>query len=521
MRVGFLGNANNYPFMLARAFRRAGHDVLFVVDRTTLLDRPENRYSDVGPPYPTWIHDASNLPAAWSFHKPGPELRSVIESLRSCDAVVLNQAGLALAPWIERPHIGFLTGADLTVLANTAYGKDAEGYRGTERAALELLIASQREGIRSSVALSYFYPGVIPIGDALLAEIGIDEDRRLFSPMSDTDYIPFSPPPNNEILRVFCPARLCWIRKPGEPVTEDYKGTDILLRGLARFVATTGRRLDIRLPRKGKDLEAAKTLVTELGLDPLVQWFEPMSQAAVLLEYAEADIVFDQLGKSIIGMSGMDALAVGRPVIANGRPEVVERFLGQPFAVLQASTPDEITEQLLALSTLDAREAAGKAARAFVVEHCSSDRAAKVCASRFGELLANEAALRIWREDFMAGKEALLNEHAERLSSLAETLSQRELVVHEREAGYAARMQAALEREGSSTRVEAALTARTETLTLREQAFAGREQTLAAQEYALTNRERTLADEVSYYRSLPFFKQALQFKAWWRQRKAE
>ena len=41
MKIGFLGNANNYPFMLARALKRAGHDVRFVVDRKNLLDRPD------------------------------------------------------------------------------------------------------------------------------------------------------------------------------------------------------------------------------------------------------------------------------------------------------------------------------------------------------------------------------------------------------------------------------------------------------------------------------------------------
>ena len=33
LRIGFSGNQNNSPFMLARALRTAGHDVRFLVDR--------------------------------------------------------------------------------------------------------------------------------------------------------------------------------------------------------------------------------------------------------------------------------------------------------------------------------------------------------------------------------------------------------------------------------------------------------------------------------------------------------
>lgn len=52
MKIGFIGNANNYPFMIARAMRKMGHEVLFIVDRdkSEPLNRPENRYDDIGPP---------------------------------------------------------------------------------------------------------------------------------------------------------------------------------------------------------------------------------------------------------------------------------------------------------------------------------------------------------------------------------------------------------------------------------------------------------------------------------------
>ena len=505
MKIGFLGNANNYPFMLARALRRAGHEVHFIVDRKGALDRPENRYHDVGPPYPDWIEDASDLPEAWSFHRPSPALDRVIGRLNECDAVVLNQAGPALAPWIDRPHIALLTGADLQFLANWSYLENARGYRPSEQLALKYLVASQREGIRTALAVSYFHPGLMPSGDALLAEIGVEDERRQFWHMSDADYIQAAPPPDHDVLRIFCPARICWIRKSSDPMTEDYKGSDIMLRGLALFVQKTGAKLDIRLPEKGKDVAVAKELVRELGLEPLVTWFAPMSQASVIHEYAEADIIFDQLGKSILGMSGMDALAVGRPVIANGRPDVFKRFLDSPLPVLQARTPEEVSAQLVAMSTPEARRAAGERARAFILAHGSSDQAAKMCLAAFRRVLEDATALEHWRADCEAGREELLNQHAERLSELAADLSRRELEVQERETTFEGRMKMLAERETGVSRMEAELTRRAEASMKREE--------------TITKREETLAEEAAYYRGLPLFKQTLQFRAWLRRRK--
>jgi hypothetical protein len=54
MKIGFLGNANNYPLVLTRALRHLGHDIVFILmlGQDHRLDRPENRYPDLGPPYP-------------------------------------------------------------------------------------------------------------------------------------------------------------------------------------------------------------------------------------------------------------------------------------------------------------------------------------------------------------------------------------------------------------------------------------------------------------------------------------
>src|SRR5512139_4058359 len=117
MKIGFLGNANNSPFILARALRRLGHEVVFLImfDESCPLDRPEKRYPEVTLPYPDWIHDVSVLDLWNHGSRPRFEERA-IELLQQCDLVVLNGYGICLAPKIERPAIAFLTGTDLLSL---------------------------------------------------------------------------------------------------------------------------------------------------------------------------------------------------------------------------------------------------------------------------------------------------------------------------------------------------------------------------------------------------------------------
>ena len=124
-------------------------------------------------------------------------------------------------------------------------------------------------------------------------------------------------------------------------------------------------------------------LVEEEGIASQVTWADEMTQQEVLKEYRSADIVFDQLGKGMISMGCLDAMATGRPVIANGRPGIVETLVGAPAPVCQAETPEEVCAQLLRLVPDRAeRERVGFLSRRYVETYFSADRAAKTCLER-------------------------------------------------------------------------------------------------------------------------------------------
>src|SRR4030042_1524614 len=120
MKIGFLGNANNYPVMLARAIKSLGHDVVFVVDSVSPLNRPENRYQEITLPYPSWVVDCSPLDL-WQYPDESPITEKVIQILKDCDSLVLNEFGLSLWDRVNRPAFALLTGTDLEVLADPQY----------------------------------------------------------------------------------------------------------------------------------------------------------------------------------------------------------------------------------------------------------------------------------------------------------------------------------------------------------------------------------------------------------------
>ena len=385
MRIGFYGNSGNYPLMLARALRRLGHEVLFTLSNEAQLDRPENRYAELGPPYPEWIRDFSPM---WKTYFPTPWRRQCVRLLRTCDLVVLSHIGPSLAADIGRPAIALLTGIDVLYFANPEAVRlmTEETHRQPDWIATPLklatfaeLVRNQRAGIGGALLVTHFARGLVPEGDRILDEIGIGDSRRMMMLMTETDRVAYAPPPNNARVRAFCAARLNWKRPVPPGLAElDYKGSDVMIRGIGLFVREHGPCLDVRLVRKGLHLAETVELIREEGFANQVTWLGEMSQEAVLREFAEADILFDQLDRSVVAMAGLDGMATGRPVIANGRPEWTQAAIGAPSPICQARTPQEVADQLRRL-VVDAAERGrvGMASRRYVEEYFSADAAAR------------------------------------------------------------------------------------------------------------------------------------------------
>ena len=359
MKIGFLGNMNNYPFQLARGFKKLGHKIIFLVNDTVPLHRPENRFHDVSFPYPGWIIDVGRL-SETDCVVPNDRRDKIVDYLSKCDFVVLNQLGPSLAHLIKRPSVLLLTGSDLEYYASwkTLSGLfpgwdyignplDSPSYE-INKMVWYSLIRQQREGIQNALLIHFLARGLSKIGDSILDELGINDDRRMMllsSSLADEKRIEMLP--TNKWVRVFCGARLSWkLPLPFGFTQLDYKGSDIMISGFGLFYRKTKYPLDIILVRKGLHIEETEQLICDEDISSLITWNEELSQKAVIDEFRRADIVFDQVGQSLPGLITSDAMALGRPVIANARQNAFKSTFGELPPICQASTPEEVCSQL-------------------------------------------------------------------------------------------------------------------------------------------------------------------------------
>ena len=407
MKIGFLGNSNNYPFRLAKALRTLGHVVVFFVDRppSEPRNRPESHYNDVSYPYPDWIREIEPLHPKQIVLYPWT-VRPILRTLEACDGVVLNGFGLSLGPFIHRPSIGMLTGSDLDVYANpdlvdvlAASPTHSDRLSGKgflqrmfvtcRRMLFARFIQLQRGGIAKSCLVEYAIPGLLPEGDALLKDIGVEGNRRTSFMMTDLEHLPVPTFRDDDTFRIFCATRLQWKRpEAGSNVSPlDNKGTDVMLKGLQMFITHSPLPVEVRLISVGADVESAKRSVNELGLASHGYWHPQLTQTEFLDEMASADVVMENFGsEGCIGMAGRDAIAMGKPLIAWGKSAVFERALGEPLPIYEALSPEEICARLEEVAMNDetvARKAVQ--ARAFAERWFSARRAAERCVAVFEE----------------------------------------------------------------------------------------------------------------------------------------
>lgn len=382
LSILLVGNTNNYPLLLAEAFRAMGHDVQLIVTRKELLHRPESKYPAWKEAYPEWIEDYSHLSDDdLLFRTPSVETLLSKLSIRF-DLAVLNDVGPALAQYLKGPHISLLTGSDLTYYADySSVAKRsklwAADYKRSRKGretlyGLAAFVAAQRDGIASSELVCFGQRGLIPEGDCILDDLGIGDAQRMMLYLSDT--VRLSPVPSrpSDKLRILCGSRVVF-RPPQDPAfgAIDSKGTDKLIEGYARYCRQGGQG-ELRLVRKGPDVEAAVQLIQRLGIQDRVVWLAEMPLSDFYQEMEKADLVCDQMGTSFPGMVTMDAYALGKPVMADFRNEVMIRAFPEPLPGLSVRSSEEVAQMLLRIEK-DAfsLSSLGQKSRRYAEEHLS------------------------------------------------------------------------------------------------------------------------------------------------------
>jgi glycosyltransferase involved in cell wall biosynthesis len=388
LSIAIFGNTNNYPILLAQGLRLLGHNVRLVLNRKDLLHRPEARYPDWAMAYPDWIVDCSDLSDEdIAFETPALD-QAIHQLTHNIDLVILNDAGPALAAYLQAPYVVVLTGSDLAYYANfdslqmrtsmwsPDFKRSLQGRRYLRRMAD--FVARQRDGILGAEVVCYGQRGLVPSGDLLLDDIGVSDDRRLMLHFSNTIDLRAQPASQNKKLTVLCGSRIVY-RPECNPALSamDFKGTDVLIRGFAKYCQQGGKG-ELRLPQKGQDLDSAIELINDLGIADRIAWLPEMPLAEFYEEMVKADLICDQFGTSFPGMVTTDAYALGRPVMTNLRNEIFGQRFPEPMPGFDAKTPEEIADHLITIENNRERVVEkGMKSRAYAEAYLSPQSMAK------------------------------------------------------------------------------------------------------------------------------------------------
>ncbi len=395
LSIAIFGNTNNYLLLLAQGLRGLGHHVRLVLNRKELLHRPEARYPEWGAAYPDWIVDCSNLSNEdIAFETPAID-QAIHHLTHKVDLVILNDIGPAFASYLKTPHAVVLTGSDLAYYANfdslkmqtrmwdPEFKRSLQGRRYLRRMADS--VARQRDGILGAEVVCYGQRGLVPSGDQILDSIGVRDERRLMLHFSNTIDLKPQPLVQNGKLILLCGSRVVY-RLDNNPALSamDFKGTDVLLKGFALYCQSGGEG-ELRLPRKGQDLQAAIDLISELAISTRVRWLDEMPLLRFYEEMISADVVCDQFGSSFPGMVTTDAYALGRPVMAKLRPEIFSQRFPEPLPGFDAETPEQIASHLMMIGRnrrllVDM----GQKSRAYAEAYLSPESMAKQLLKRCG-----------------------------------------------------------------------------------------------------------------------------------------
>ncbi len=383
MKVGFLGNTNNYPFIIASQLKNLGCEVVMYVDApaSEMLNRPEHYTHNISYPYPRWIIEKLSLRKSHHIHFPQIFERTVLKELNSCDAVILNNYGHRFKNFINPsiPSISMISGSDLEIMAvieNVVNLKLNNEKLKLVPVFLKKLYANfsvnqLRKGIAKASLISYFPEGLVPFGDLILKEIFGNKPFKRFNHLHVvTDGFQYHPPADNKIFRIFSFTRFMW-KEPFPPGlnTWENKGNDIMIRSIALFLSKHAMTLDIHLIEKGIHVNQTKQLINELGFSAMVTWHKEMPFKELQGHIINADVVFEQLGTHFIS-GGFYAMLMGRPVIGNANPMILDRVTGEQTPVCHARTPEEVCNWLQKLiSDKSLAESIGKKSRKYVLDN--------------------------------------------------------------------------------------------------------------------------------------------------------
>jgi hypothetical protein len=386
VRIIFIGTTNAMPMAYARMFKEQGFNVTYVVDVPlhNTLSRPECHYEDISYPYPAWIKEVTLNHHSLRTIFPKIGFRKILKEASGFDVYFLCDWYISLAPYLPEsssviilPH-----GADVDVWCNFNKAGDISRSGSFSRFwYFKLLLArkiikNMRRGLSRSNVITYYPKGLNSDGDSILEEF--KSDRRAIVRRYDVNLSSFL---KRDVLfresvgalRLCSAVRFDFVPIPG--VDNKYlKGNDLIIKGIGRFYREVSKNISVTFFSKGRDVDFARKLCMDEGIDDVVIWHDPVPFQELLEIMQGADICFDQVGGHWVGAVGVYSMLLGKPLIANYRPDVLDSYFLGDNPISQAATVDEVFEQLVQLSDGEARRVKSKKLYDFAISNFDSER---------------------------------------------------------------------------------------------------------------------------------------------------
>ncbi len=392
MKIAFLGNMNNLPYYIAKGLKQKGLNVTFIVDaeKIFLLDRPESWDNELVDKYTDWIVEwpIKESLRTFKFAFPGLNFKKRIDYLNNFDSVVLNGHWIALGGFLKKDIkvVNIFAGFDLDVLADynqlNHFHWSLKNAGGIVSKALpqflatfffKKLISQQRKGIQRAGMINYYPTGINPTSDNLLNEIKKGQTfKRLELRGFDCDKFNYIAPVQNRKPFVILNITRFFYNNN----RNSNKRNDIMIKGIATFIeknSLTTSDLEIIFFNKGEDVTAAKQLCNQHNIAAFIKWLPQTTVEELKNYFSICDVAFDQLGEQWVG-AGLFSMLTGRPLIANGRPEIFEPITGEQSPICQAKNAADVEDWLTKLYyNRQLVKQIGVASREYVLKHYNLD----------------------------------------------------------------------------------------------------------------------------------------------------
>lgn len=385
--IAFMGSMNGMPMMYALELKKLGYDVIYFVDVTKkdTLSRPENRFPDISYPYPAWIIEMTLpsqivLPLFPKFFASLYERRIRAISRKEVDCFILNGFFSSLSPYLNKfsSKVSLSHGSDLDVWANIKHTdvlvksfKNKSIFKYLPNVFVQLLIKNivktQYLGYSRSDTVVYFPRGFSSHGDGVLRQL--EKQGVKYVPRYDISFEPLSGQSRefkyqSKRIEIFSGVRFLF-KTFLEGNEGCNKGNDIIIKGVAKYFSINPN-IRVHFVEKGDDIQFAKELCLELGIENIIEWHKEMPFKKLLKLYQIADVCFDQVGNHWIGAIGKYALWLGKPLIANPESAVVNGVWSNDNPVLSAKTPEEVCDWLVRLENIEFRREVSNYSKEFV-----------------------------------------------------------------------------------------------------------------------------------------------------------